>query len=125
MNKRTMIRIALLSVVFMAQARPVLSQDGRLKKIEERLNALEQRGATANNSDDSIKGYVLAAFPILGIGLLCGLWARNSGRDFWLWFVAGLVFTLFALIAVLDAHEKDKKAKQDAAKKAFKDALDL
>jgi len=125
MNKRTMIRIVLLSVVFLGQARPVLSQDGRLNKIEERLNALEQRGATANNSHDSIKSYVFAAFAILGTGLFCGLWARNSGRDFWLWFVAGLVFTVFALIAVLEAHEKDKKTKKDAAKKASKETLDL
>jgi hypothetical protein len=40
-----------------------------------------------------IQSYLLAALPILGIGLFCGLWARNTGRDFWLWFVAGLVFS--------------------------------
>jgi len=74
---------------------------------------------------DFIKVYLPAAFPIVGIGLYCGLWARNSGRDFWLWFTAGLVFSIFALIAVLDAHEKDQKAKRDAAKKASKEALDL
>ena len=27
--------------------------------------------------------------------------SANKGRDFWLWFVAGLVFTVFTLIAVL------------------------
>jgi hypothetical protein len=118
---RTTIGVVLVSLAFAAQVRPVLAQDDRIQKIEQRLNALEQRVAAANNSFDFIKVY---AFPIVGIGLFCGFWARNSGRDFWLWFAAGLVFNIFALIAVWDAHEKDQKAKRDAAKKASKEALD-
>jgi len=125
MRKRTTIGIVLICLGFMSQARPVLAQDDRLQKIEQRLNALEQRAAPANNSFDFIKGYLPAVFAIVGIGLFCGLWARNSGRDFWLWFVAGLVFTLFAVVAVADAHEKDQKAKREALKKASKEALDL
>jgi hypothetical protein len=121
---RTTIGVVLVSLACAAQARPVLAQDDRIQKIEQRLNALEQRVAAANNSLDFIKVYLPAAFPILGIGLFCGLWARNSGRDFWLWFAAGLVFNIFALIEVLDAREKDQKAKRDAAKKASKEALD-
>ena len=89
------------------------------------MNALEQRVAAGNSLFDFITGYLPAAFEILGIGLFCGFWARNSGRDFWLWFVAGLVFNIFALLAVLFAHDKDQKAKRDAAKKASKEALDL
>ena len=121
MHKRTMIGIALVTVAAMAPARAAMAQDDRLKKIEERLNVLEERTASANGPFDSIKTYIPGAFAILGIGLFCGLWARNSGRDFWLWFVAGLVFNLFALIAVASRHEEDQKAK----KKAFKEALDL
>jgi hypothetical protein len=124
-HKRITIGVVLVSLAFMAHARPVLAQDDRLQKIEQRLNALEQRVAAANNSFDFIKVYLPAAFPIVGIGLICGLWARNSGRDFWLWFAAGLVFTILALFAVSHAHEKDQKAKRDAAKKASKEALDL
>jgi hypothetical protein len=125
MYKQTSIGVVLVSVGLMACARPVLGQDDRLQKIEQRLNALEQRLPAANNSLDSIKGYFPVALPVVGVGLFCGLWARSSGRDFWLWFVAGLVFTIFALVAVADAHEKDKKAKRDAEKKTPKEALDL
>ncbi len=124
-HKRTTIGVVLVSLAFAAQVRPVLAQDDRIQKIEQRLNALEQRVAAANNSFDFIKVYLPGAFAIVGIGLFCGLWARNSGRDFWLWFVAGLVFSLFALIAVLDAHEKDQKAKRNAAKQASKEAMDV
>ena len=119
MHERTKIGIVLLSVVFMAQARPGMAQDERLQKIEQRLNAVEGRVANAN------RAYIPAALAVLGLGLFCGLWARNSGRDFWLWFVAGLVFNVFALIAVLDAHERDKKATRDSAKLASKETLDM
>jgi hypothetical protein len=124
-RKRTTIGVVLVSLAFTAQVRPVLAQDDRPQKIEQRLNALEQRVAAGNSLFDFITGYLTAAFEIVGIGFFCGLWARNSGRDFWLWFVAGLVFNIFALFAVLFAHDKDQKAKRDAAKKASKEALDL
>ncbi len=79
MRQRTMIGIALVTVAVMAQARVVMAQDDRLKKIEARLNDLEARTAPANGSFELIKTYFPAAFPLLGIGLFCGLWARNSG----------------------------------------------
>jgi hypothetical protein len=119
------IGIVIVSIALMAHVRPVLGQDDRLQKIEQRLNVLEQRNGAASSPFDSIKSYIPGAFAIMGIGLFCGLWARNSGRDFWLWFVAGLVFNLFTLVAVADVHEKDKKVKRDAEKKTLKEALDL
>lgn len=125
MYKRTSLGIVLLSVVFMAQARLVVAQDERLQKIEQRLSVLEGRQAAHHNPFGSLEAYIPAFFSILGIGLFCGLWARSSGRDFWLWFVAGLVFTVFTLIAVLDAHEKDKKAKRYSTKLASKETLDM
>jgi hypothetical protein len=125
MHKRTLIEIVLVTGILMVQARLVLAQDERLQKIEKRLNALEDRVESANKWFDLIDSYIPVVFPILGIGLFCGFWARNSGRDFWLWFVAGLVFTIFTLIAVMDAHEKDKKAKRHSAKLASKETLDM
>jgi hypothetical protein len=125
MHKRTMIGIVLVSGIIMVQARLVLAQDERLQKIEQRLNALEDRVAPANKSFDFIEAYIPGAYFILGIGLFCGLWARNSGRDFWLWCVAGLVFNIFALFAVVLAKDKDDDAKRAAAKLASKETLDV
>ena len=121
MRKQTLIGIALVAMALLAPTRAVRAQEDRLKKIENQLSALEQRISSTSGTFEFIQTYLPAALAILGIGLFCGLWARNSGRDFWLWFVAGLVFTIFALIAVANAHEEDKKAK----KKVAKEALDL
>ena len=86
MHKRTMIGIVLLSGVFMIQARLGLAQDQRLQKIEQRINALEERVASANKSFDLIGAYIPAAF-IVGIGLFCGLWGgtqvATSGSGSW------------------------------------------
>ena len=94
-------------------------------RIEQRLNALEDRVAPANKSFDFIAAYIPGAYFILGIGLFCGLWARNSGRDFWLWCVAGLVFNIFALLAVVLAKDKDDDTKRAAAKLASQETLDV
>jgi hypothetical protein len=118
--------VLLAIVVMTEEQRPVHAQDDRrLEKIERRLTQLEERVGAADGPFDFIKVFNPAVFPILGIGLFCGLWARNSGRDFWVWFAAGLVFNIFTLIAVLDAHEKDKKAKKNAEKLAVKEGLEF
>ena len=125
MHERTKIGIVLVSVVFMAQARPGVAQDERLQKIEQRLNAVEERVANANNSIGFIKA-IPAALAVLGLGLfLCGLRKRGTQVAIQFWFVAGLVFNVFALIAILDAHERDKKATRDSAKLASKETLDM
>ena len=75
MHKRTMIGIVLLSGIFMVQARLVLAQDERLQKIEQRLNALEDRVASANKSVDLMSRTSLSPSPSWGSACFAG-----SGR---------------------------------------------
>ena len=145
MHRRSMIEIALVSMILMAPARAVLAREvppvppvpprseqrhtleQRLSALEQRLDAPEQRPAAGGGSFDFIEGYLPGAFVLLGIGSFCGLWARNSGRDFWLWFVGGILFNVFALIsvAVYNAQDEDKKAKQLATEKPSRAELDV
>ena len=46
MHKRSMIGIALITVVVMAPARAVLAQNDRLQKIKQRLSALEEQDSS-------------------------------------------------------------------------------
>jgi hypothetical protein len=124
MHKRTMIGILLASVAWMALARDVRAQDDRIRKLEQRVKALEQRVSDAASPGGTVASHLSAALPLLGIGLFCGLWARNTGRDFWLWFVAGVIFNIFTLIAVWSKHEDDKAVKR-AVEKTAKEAIDL
>ena len=125
MYMRSMMGVAFVSFMMMAQARAAFAQDDRLHKIEQRLDAVERRLAANHGSVGWINDYAPAALPILGIGLFCGLWARNNGRDFWLWFVGGLIFTFFALIFLASAIDDDKKAGRLADMKPSNEVLDL
>jgi hypothetical protein len=125
MHTRKIIGMALVSIALMAQARAALAQDDRLHKIEQRLNAVERQLADDDGRDGWIKGYFLAALPILGISLFCGRLAQQTGRDFWLWALGGLVFNILALLVLWSYIEDDKKAKRASAERASKEVLDL
>ena len=124
-HKRATIGVVLVLLAFAAQVRPVLAQDDRIQKIEQRLNALEQRVAGCQQFVRLHQGVPPCRLPHRGDWFVLRVMGAELRRDFWLWFTAGLVFNLFALIAVLDAHEKDQKAKRSAAKEASKEAMDL
>ncbi len=79
MHQRTLIGIALITVATLAPARTVMAQEDRLKKIEARLDVLEQARSAAGGSFDGFTTFFPGALYMLGIGLFCGLWARNSG----------------------------------------------
>ena len=87
MHKRTTFGVVLVALAFAAQVRPVLAQDDRIQKIEQRLNSLEQRVGAVGHPFDFINRYLPVAFPIAGIGLFCGLWAgtpvATSGFGSW------------------------------------------
>jgi len=100
MHKRTMIGILLASVAWMAVEQEVRAQDDRIRKLEQRVKALEQRVSDADSPGSTMGGYLLAAFSLLALAWFCGLWARSTGRDFWLWFVGGVLFNFLALIVL-------------------------
>jgi hypothetical protein len=124
MLKQTMIGTLLASVVVIALTHDVRAQDDRIPKLEQRVKALERRIADDEGLGSSVESYLAPALTLLGIGLFCGLWARSTGRDFWLWLVAGAIFNIFALFAVWVKHEEDKAARR-AAEKPSKEAMEL
>ena len=58
--------------------------------------------------------FVAPGFEVLALAAFSALWARSTGRDPWLWLAAGLVFNLFALLAMWVKHEGDKEVAQVA-----------
>jgi hypothetical protein len=126
MHKQAILGIALVAMILMAQAPVALAQDNRLQKIEDRLRALEQRIAAPGGSDSwDVSGIIATSAILLGLALFCGRWAQQNGRDFWLWFLGGLIFNIFALLFLYSAIEEDKNAKRKAEKQAAKEAQEL
>jgi hypothetical protein len=61
---------------------------------------------------------MIAGAFLLGVfALSCGLWARESGRRFAPWFVAGLIFGCGAPIALFIANRYEERQRCRAAGK--------
>ncbi len=42
-------------------------------------------------------------------GAFCALWAQNTGRNPWLWFFLGLIFSVITAIVLLAKNANDRK----------------
>ena len=57
--------------------------------------------------DDKNVGIVLVA-----AAGLCALWAQNTGRSVWLWFLFGVILSPIAMIAMLSKNARDRDARR-------------
>jgi hypothetical protein len=76
-------------------------------------STLEARVASLENNVRQLpsEGLVLFLF-----GAFCALWAKNTGRNAWLWFFIGLFFSILAVIVLLNKNSEDRR---QAEKKPF------
>jgi hypothetical protein len=42
-------------------------------------------------------------------GIVCALWAQNTGRNPWLWFFLGLFFSVITGLVLLSKNSQDRK----------------
>jgi len=50
-----------------------------------------------------------AVSVIILYGAFCALWAQNTGRNAWLWFLFGVIFHLFTLAVLLYQNAEDRR----------------
>jgi cell division protein FtsW (lipid II flippase) len=93
-------RLFLMFVVLAALSAPASA--AMVESHEQRLTRLEQR---VNHMDSLVGASVLCA-------ALCALWAQNTGRNPWLWFFLGLIFSVIAVLVMLYKNAEDIKARK-------------
>ncbi len=72
-----------------------------IKSYNERLNKLEQ--------DFGVVGAIFF-FIFFLYGLVCALWAQNTGRDAWFWFFMGMFLNVIAVCFLLcSKNSKDRR----------------
>ena len=98
--------------------------DERLKAVEAELQELRIRlikqeqfsqGWQAFNQRESQRlfgqlDYVQTSLTLVIMfffGLFCALWAQNTGRRAWTWFVSGFLFSIFAVLFLLAKNAED------------------
>lgn len=71
-----------------------------------------------NNTDDHCRLRIGPAAVDLGpsvlflFGAFCALWAQNTGRNPWLWFFLGLLFSVVTIFFLLTKNANDLEARK-------------
>ena len=74
----------------------------RVAQLESRVSALEDR----------VKDLSSAGAALLLYGAFCALWAQNTGRNSWLWFFLGLLFSVITVLVLLAKNSGDLQRKR-------------
>jgi Na+/melibiose symporter-like transporter len=104
-------RFYLLLILVLGFSGPMLAQSEtqRVARLEGRVSTLEQKILSLGD-----QGLVLFLF-----GAFCALWARNSGRNAWLWFFLGLFFSVIAVLFLLRKNSQDRSGNPPGGRKRF------
>ena len=79
------------------------------QNLTQRVSQLE---AKENQSTEIIhSGAGGAAFLF---GAFCALWAQNTNRNAWLWFVMGLLFNVVTAVVLLVKNSNDRQTRSQA-----------
>jgi hypothetical protein len=89
----------LLLVVGLSQPSFAQTEPEGPSNLETRVDKLEHKTRAHAN-----EGAALFLF-----GAFCALWAQNTGRNPWLWFFMGLLFSVITVLVLLSKNSEDRK----------------
>ncbi len=70
--------------------------------------ALERRVRQLERQVDPIQERAPLAIVLVLFGAFCALWAQNTGRNAWLWFFLGLIFSVITVFVLLYKNADDR-----------------
>jgi hypothetical protein len=96
--------ILLLCLTFAPTA--VMGQEKTAPDVEKRLDYLQSQinGVRRSTLRDSSDGAVLFLY-----GVFCALWAQSTGRNAWLWFFTGMLFSVITVLVLLAKNSDDRR----------------
>jgi hypothetical protein len=117
----------------MASPAPAQDDPGRIRELERTVDDLERdfrrlrsevgdlerRPEKRTIIEDNEVGWTV----LLLFGGFCALWAQNTGRNPWLWFVLGLIFNAIAVLVLLWKNSNDLKDEASRAKPYMPDEV--
>ena len=79
-------------------------ENDRIEQLESEIKSLRSKAEEVSNrlSDRATEGSV----AFLG-GAICALWAKNSGRNAWIWFFWGAVLMPITILIMLYKNAQD------------------
>jgi hypothetical protein len=98
----------LVIVCLLSGARPAAAQDNLEKRIDQLVQRVEQLEAKQRAPVTEVHRDVGGAAFFL-FGAFCALWAQNTNRNPWLWFILGLFFNVITVLVLLVKNSDDRK----------------
>jgi hypothetical protein len=77
--------------------------------LDVRISSLENR--TAQLPSELFVSFLFGAF--------CALWAMNTGRNSWLWFFLGLIFSVIAVLVLLYKNSRGRGQGPNPTRRKF------
>lgn len=101
-------RLLRLLCSFLLTSLPAVAQssaDAKVDALNARTTGLESRLGNLERDVKKLDGTGLVLFLF---GVVCALWAQNTGRSAWLWFFLGLFFSIITVIVLLVKNSNDR-----------------
>lgn len=76
----------------------------RFDQLETRVSQTESR---LSRLEHQIRQNATQGLEILLFGVVCALWAQNTGRSGWLWFFLGMMFSFLTVLVLLWKNSND------------------
>ena len=110
-NALCVMAVAVLSCFQSASAQqPDVAQienvESQLRRVDTEVGNLRSEVNRLQSATRSVAGSGAAVWLF---GVVCALWAQNSGRNPWLWFFLGLLFSVIAGLVMLYKNSQDRK----------------
>ena len=71
---------------------------------------IQQHGSKIRQLDSLTEDARRWGGPVLVLfGAFCALWAQNTGRSAWAWFVLGLFFSIITVLVLLSKNSRDHR----------------
>lgn len=86
--------------------------EAKVRELEQRVNKLEEKGSLFsmkfNNGEIKLMEKDTSGLVMFAFGVVCALWAQNTGRGPWKWFFLGLLTGPIAATVMLWKNSIDK-----------------
>ena len=101
----TIVSSIVISILFAANASAQPANRQALQQLEGRFDQLNtQVNRLSNEMRENVSNGGLAML----FGGFCALWAQNTGRNAWLWFFLGLIFSVITVLVLLYKNSTDR-----------------
>jgi hypothetical protein len=80
--------------------------ESRLRQVDTEVTSLKTEVIRLRSNVGKTAGSGASLFLF---GVVCALWAQNTGRNPWLWFFLGLLFSVITGLVMLYKNSQDRK----------------